>query len=96
LRRAISLEQSSRKFVIELKVEEAVMAEDDDGVFGSPPRKAAASHEIGQNVDDLSAQEITLRIAIFRAEITRLEEARIAKHASLGAADAFFKFDRSR
>ena len=72
------------------------MAEDDDGVFGAPPRKAGASHEIGQNVDDLSAQEITERIAILRAEIARLEEARRAKQASLGTADAFFKFDRSR
>ena len=71
------------------------MAEDDDGIFGAPPRKASSSHEIGQNIDDLSAQEITLRIAILQAEITRLEGARRAKQASLGAADELFKFDRS-
>jgi uncharacterized small protein (DUF1192 family) len=73
-----------------------VAADDDDGIFGAPQRKAAPSHEIGQNLDDLSAQELTERIAILQAEITRLEEARSAKQASLSAADAFFKFDRSR
>jgi uncharacterized small protein (DUF1192 family) len=74
------------------------MAADDDvdRIFGAPQRKAAPSHEIGQNIEDLSVQEITERIAILQAEITRLEEARRAKQASLSAADAFFKLDRPR
>lgn len=70
--------------------------EEDDGIFGAPKQKTAPSHEIGQNIEDLSVQEITERMAILQAEIIRLEEARSAKQASLSAADAFFKFDRSR
>ena len=71
------------------------MAGDNDEIFGAPPRKAA-SHEIGQSLDDLSAQEIIERITILQAEITRLEEARRAKQASLSTAAAFFKFDEPR
>jgi uncharacterized small protein (DUF1192 family) len=71
------------------------MAGDNDEIFGAPPRKAAPSHEIGQNLDDLSVQEIDERIAALRAEITRLEEARSAKQASLCAAATFFKPDNS-
>jgi uncharacterized small protein (DUF1192 family) len=70
--------------------------DEDDAIFGAPPRKIPPSHEIGQNVDDLSAQELTERIAILKAEIARLEEARRAKEASLSAADAFFKSDQTR
>ncbi|MCI0600352.1 MAG: DUF1192 domain-containing protein [Beijerinckiaceae bacterium] len=70
------------------------MARDDDESIGSPPRKAAPSHEFGQNLDDLSVQEIDERIMTLRGEITRLEEARRAKQTSLGAAAAFFKFDK--
>ena len=44
-------------------------------------------------LDDLSVQEIDERITTLRAEITRLEEARRAKQASLSAAAVFFKFD---
>lgn len=72
------------------------MAGDNDEIFGAPPRKAPASHEIGQSLDDFSVQEIDERITILQAEIARLEEARSAKRASLGAASAFFKPDESR
>jgi len=71
------------------------MAQEDE-IFGAPPRKKAPSHEIGQSLDDLSAQEITERITILQAEIARLEEARRAKEASLSAADAFFGSRRPR
>ncbi len=71
-------------------------AEEEDGIFGAPQRKTSPAHEIGQNIEDLSAQDITERIAILKAEIARLEEARSAKQASLSAADAFFKLDQSR
>jgi uncharacterized small protein (DUF1192 family) len=67
------------------------MAADIDDVFGAPPRKAVTSHEIGQNLDDLSLQEIDERIAVLQAEIARLDEARSAKQASASAANAFFK-----
>ncbi len=49
------------------------------------------SHEIGQPLDALSVAEFDARIALLRAEIERLEQARAAKAASLAAADAFFK-----
>ncbi|MGH6846406.1 MAG: DUF1192 domain-containing protein [Methylocella sp.] len=71
------------------------MAGDNDEIFGSPPRKAAFSHEIGQNLDDLSVREFDERITTLQAEITRLEEARRAKQASLNAAATFFKFGDS-
>jgi uncharacterized small protein (DUF1192 family) len=70
--------------------------DEDDAIFRAPQRKTKPSHEIGQNVDDLSVQELTERIAILKAEIARLEEARRAKEASLSAADAFFKSERPR
>lgn len=63
---------------------------DDERIFGAPPRRTTA-HEIGQNLDDLSLHQIEERIALLKAEILRLEEARKAKEASLGAAAAFFK-----
>jgi uncharacterized small protein (DUF1192 family) len=71
------------------------MTGDNDEIFGVPPRKVASSHEIGQSLDDLSVQEIDERITTLQAEITRLEEARRAKQASLSAAATFFKFDES-
>ena len=49
------------------------------------------THEIGQGLDTLSVDEIDQRIALLRAEIARLEAARAAKQAALGAADAFFR-----
>ncbi|VTZ27643.1 conserved hypothetical protein [Methylocella tundrae] len=63
---------------------------DDERIFGAPPRRSAA-HEVGQNLDDLSLHQIEERIALLKAEIIRLEEARDAKRASRGAAAAFFK-----
>lgn len=72
------------------------MAGDNDEIFGAPPRKAAPCHEIGQSLDTLSVQDIDERIMALRAEITRLEEARRAKQASRGAADAFFKLGGPR
>lgn len=67
------------------------MASDTDDIFGAPPRKAPSSHVIGQNLDDLSVRELDERIAALLAEVTRLEQARAAKQASLSAAAAFFK-----
>jgi len=67
------------------------MAGDNDDFFGAAPRKALSVHEIGQNLDGLSVHELDERIAALRAEVTRLEEARETKQASLRAAAAFFK-----
>jgi uncharacterized small protein (DUF1192 family) len=72
------------------------MAGDHDEIFGAPPRKEVSAHGIGQSLDDLSVQEIDERITALQAEITRLEDARRAKQASLSAAAAFFKSEESR
>jgi uncharacterized small protein (DUF1192 family) len=72
------------------------MAGDLDEIFGAPPRKEVPALGIGHSLDDLSVQEIDERITALRAEITRLEDTRRAKQASLSAAAAFFKSDESR
>ncbi|PNG25834.1 DUF1192 domain-containing protein [Methylocella silvestris] len=66
------------------------MSADEGDFLGAPARKAP-EHEIGQSLDDLSISQIEERIALLFAEIDRLEVARKAKQASLGAAAAFFK-----
>ena len=63
---------------------------DEDAVFGVKRPKAPA-HEIGQSLDDLSAPELTERIAALREEISRLEAAIKAREATRNAASTFFK-----
>jgi uncharacterized small protein (DUF1192 family) len=53
--------------------------------------KPAARHEIGQDLSQLSLEEIDRRIVMLQAEIARLQDTRISKEASRFAADAFFK-----
>lgn len=48
-------------------------------------------HEIGMALDALSIEELTLRIALLREEIARLEKAIEVKTQSRSAADAIFK-----
>ncbi|HEV3044056.1 MAG TPA: DUF1192 domain-containing protein, partial [Roseiarcus sp.] len=48
------------------------MATFDEDAVGQP-RKAPATHEIGQAIDALSVHELEERIALLRAEIARLE-----------------------
>jgi len=64
---------------------------DEEVGFGAKP-KLPLAHEIGQNIDDLSARELTERIALLRAEIERLERAIHARQATRAAADSVFKF----
>jgi uncharacterized small protein (DUF1192 family) len=54
------------------------------------PRKKI-THEIGQDLSLLSVEELTERIALLTAEITRLQEAATKKRASKDAASRFFK-----
>jgi uncharacterized small protein (DUF1192 family) len=54
------------------------------------PRKAVA-HEIGQDLSLLSVEELTVRIALLRGEIDRLESAVAKKRASRDAAASIFK-----
>jgi len=63
---------------------------DDDPVFAPKP-KAPVAHEIGQNIDDLSAPELSERIALLRSEIDRLEKAIEARQATRAAAASIFK-----
>jgi uncharacterized small protein (DUF1192 family) len=63
---------------------------DDESLFGQRPKPLLA-HEIGQNLDDLSAPELTERIALLRAEIERLEKAIEARQATRTAAASAFK-----
>ena len=57
---------------------------DDD----KPIRKVA--HEIGQDLYSLSIEDFDERIALLKAEIARLEEARQQKSAQRAAADSIF------
>jgi uncharacterized small protein (DUF1192 family) len=63
---------------------------DDDSPFGEK-RKPILAHEIGQNLDDLSAPELVERIGFLRSEIERLERAMEARQATRAAADSAFK-----
>jgi uncharacterized small protein (DUF1192 family) len=63
---------------------------DDESPFGQKP-KAILAHEIGQNLDDLSAPELKERIGLMRAEIERLERAIEARQATRAAAASAFK-----
>ena len=62
-------------------------------VFDDEPRKAPASHVIGQDLSLLSVADLNERIGQLRAEIARLESELAAKGATKAAAEAFFKRD---
>jgi uncharacterized small protein (DUF1192 family) len=63
---------------------------DAETVFGAKPKPILA-HEIGQNIDDLSAPELAERIGVLRREIERLEKAIEARQATRAAAHSVFK-----
>lgn len=46
---------------------------------------------VGEDLSKLSIAELEERIALLGAEIGRVEEALVAKRASIGHADSFFK-----
>ena len=54
------------------------------------PRATTPAHMLGQPLDTLSLHEFEERIALLRAEITRLEAARERKRAALDAAGSIF------
>lgn len=66
------------------------MIEDDEKIFGAPPRRPM-THEIGQVLDTLSVAELDERILLLKSEITRLEETKRFKQDSQAAAAALFK-----
>jgi uncharacterized small protein (DUF1192 family) len=55
------------------------------------PVRKPPEHVLGQLLDDLSIEELKLRIEALKTEIVRLEEAQRAKAASQASAAAFFK-----
>jgi uncharacterized small protein (DUF1192 family) len=63
---------------------------DEESVFGQK-RQPPAIHEIGQNLEALSAPELAERIGLLRDEIDRLEKAIAARNATRAAAQAAFK-----
>eukprot|EP01037_Dinobryon_pediforme_P002407 gene2407-2442_t len=67
------------------------MAEPSDDIFGLAPRKTTTLHELGSALDNLSVDELDLRIIALHAEIERLEATKQSKLASKSAADQFFK-----
>ena len=78
-----------RRLTLEIG-ETAMAAFDEESPFGEK-RKPLLAHEIGQNLDDLSAPELRERIGLLRAEIERLERAIEARQATRAAADSAFK-----
>jgi len=59
-------------------------------IFGDEPTKTGAGPQPGEDLYGLSVTELTERIAIYKAEITRLEAERIKKAKEQDAAHAIF------
>ncbi|MGY2048957.1 DUF1192 domain-containing protein [Methylobacterium sp. JK268] len=55
------------------------------------PRPQTTTHAIGQDLTALSIGDLDARIALLKAEIARLEEARRHREASHDAAHAVFR-----
>ncbi|PLX35880.1 MAG: DUF1192 domain-containing protein [Hyphomicrobiales bacterium] len=55
------------------------------------PVKRPVTHEVGQDLSQLSVAELEDRLALLRDEIERVEREIAGKEKSRSAADAFFK-----
>jgi uncharacterized small protein (DUF1192 family) len=53
--------------------------------------KKQVSHEIGQDLSQLSVEELAARIDLLNGEIARLQSSMNLKRATRDAADRFFK-----
>lgn len=60
-------------------------------IFDDEPVKKAPKHEVGQDLALLSVGELTERIDLLRAEITRLEAELQQKSVTKSAAEALFR-----
>ncbi len=60
-------------------------------LFEEDVKRPAAAHVLGEDLAKLSEAELLERMALLRAEITRLGQALGAKQASRAAAAGFFK-----
>ena len=56
-----------------------------------PTKKKPLAHELGQNLDALSIEELAGRVELLRAEIVRLEAAIGEKRRSRDTASSFFR-----
>ncbi len=63
---------------------------DEESLFGTPRPKPKA-HEIGENLDALSARELAERVEMLKREVERLEAAIRAREATRTAASSVFK-----
>ena len=52
--------------------------------------KKLSSYVIGQNLDEMSVEELDQSIELLKAEIDRLKSIRTAKSSHISAAEAFF------
>ena len=59
--------------------------------FDDEPAEKPKNHVIGEDLADLSLEELADRIALLKEEIGRLEEAVSGKQATAQAAETFFK-----
>lgn len=59
-------------------------------MFDEEEEKKKPAYAIGQNLEDMSVEEITATIEILEAEIARLNAAHEAKSDHLSAAEALF------
>jgi len=59
--------------------------------FDEDQPKKPVAWTVGEDLSSLSIDELGARIEILKAEIDRMAEAIVAKRASLGVADSFFK-----
>jgi uncharacterized small protein (DUF1192 family) len=55
------------------------------------PIRKKVLHEIGQDLSQLSVEELSERIELLQEEVARLDAARSSKRASRTTADQFFK-----
>lgn len=60
-------------------------------LFEEEPRKVIRTHQIGQDLSQLSVGELQERIVQLQAEIARLETELKSKGATKAAAEALFK-----
>lgn len=61
-------------------------------MFDDDEVKKPKAHEVGMPIETMSVDELTDRIGMLRAEITRLEAAIVARKQTKDAADSLFKF----
>ncbi len=60
-------------------------------MFDDDQVKKPRGHEVGMNIDTMSVEELTDRIALLESEIERLKAAIAARQQTRSAADALFK-----